>query len=984
MNKKKPKKIFYFAATHWDREWYKTVDQYRYTLIPVMDKIINTVSKDPDFKLFTLDGQTSVLFDYLVIRGETTYEDTLKSLIRQGRLLIGPWFTMPDEFLISCESMVQNLLYGHSLCEKYQAETLKTGYVCDTFGHVANFPQILNGFNIQSALISRGTNDEYLDSFFDWSSPDGSKVTTFRAPEVCGYGSFFFEVMSEYAPDYKAHLDEITDKAIQYVERELTRTSLPYVLLMDGMDHETIHEFMPEILDRLAVHFECPVVQERLDDVLWEVSSELKSSHKEQSKSINSLSQTGSDSSSINSFDCSSINSSDSGDASKALEAMVALKPTSRTGELTDHCKANIMHNKLIPHTLSSRYDLKSANDQCQNLLEHYAMPCSAIDEMNGFEYLYPFIRHAYTELLQNHAHDSICGCSIDAVHREMHTRFSKAYHTANEYFFQYCAKEYFRSVEAFKNQMADSDPSTALLQSTDAPSETTSVALAAATIKDGSISSSDMNTSQCIVKIFNPLPYEYQGAIEFDIDFDKDFDIKELPYVKFEQRNSFLILDEDNKELKYNIIHATRNKYVKQFGGNKRLADTHRVAVLGKLKPMGFTTFTIKPYELPYRITERFSTSPTSCENELIRFEIASDGTVAITDKNTGKSYSGLHSFLDCGEMGDGWFHIRPIADRSLSSLGSRVSIEKTFDGYAECKFLLRYEFELPKEKEKSYDFVKRSDAYEPLIIRSEFTITRDSKLVSVHTEIENNIKDHRLQLHLPTHTMSGGSYSVNQCNLILSRKTGLDHSHYNWKETDITEYPFENMAFIRSEDRKTPHGLMFLSKGGLHEVSCPGDQENSIDITLLRCFDKTVNTNGEPDGQLQGRQVFDYALLPISDETDSELIRRKDQYVCGYKEFTIPSGAKLISDSAFTFSSDGCTYLTSMPSKKQGSGIIIRAVNNSGEPSSFTLRFAKEVKSAILCNYLEEECGSAKVIGNDVVVDAMPYQMVNVKVGF
>lgn len=341
-----------------------------------------------------------------------------------------------------------------------------------------------------------------------------------------------------------------------------------------------------------------------------------------------------------------------------------------------------------------------------------------------------------------------------------------------------------------------------------------------------------------------------------------------------------------------------------------------------------------------------------------LVNVHLSLDGTVAITDKKTGKSYSGLHPFLNCGEMGDGWFHIRPIAEQTLFSLGSRVSIEKTFDGYAECKFLVRYEFQLPKEKVKSQDFVKRSDIYEPLIIRSEFTIARDSRLVSVHTEIDNNIKDHRLQLYLPTHTMSGESYCVNQCNLILNRRTGIDHSHYKWKETDIMEYPFENLAFIRSEDRKTPHGLMFLSKGGLHEVSCPGDQENSIDITLLRCFDKTVNTNGEPDGQLQGRQVFDYALLPISDETDSELIRRKDQYVCSYKEFTIPAGAKLISDSTFTFFPEGCTYLTSMPSKKQGSGIIIRAVNKSGEASSFTLRFAKEVKSACLCNYLEDHC--------------------------
>ena len=944
---KKIKKIYYFAATHWDREWYKTVDEYRFLLVPVMDKILKTLSTDPDFKLFTLDGQTSILEDYLTVRGSGSQEDLLKSLIHDGRLLIGPWYTMPDEFLTSCESLIQNLLYGHTICERYQADPLKTGYVCDTFGHIANFPQILNGFGIKSALISRGTNDDDLDCFFQWSSPDGSDVLTFKAPEVCGYGSFFFEVLSEFAPNYEEHIEEMTEKAIRYVERELTRTSLPYVILMDGMDHETIHEFIPEILARLSAHFDCPVVQERLDDVFKEINKDLPG------------------------------------------------KPSARTGELTDHCKAYVMHNKLIPHTLSSRYDLKEANDRCQNLLEHYAMPCSAIDTINGTDYLYSYIDYAYSLLLQNHAHDSICGCSIDAVHREMQTRFAKVYHTAKEYFFQFCSREYFRSVQAITEiaEAADADTASPL----------------------------------CIVKIFNPLPYEYKGAIEFDIDFDSDFEIQALPYVKYEQRNSFLILDEDNNTLKYNIIRASRGKNVKQFGGNKRPADTHRVAILSKLRPMGYTAFTIKPFRLPYRITERFSDSAVSCQNDFIKFEIAPNGTITIADKKTGRIYSGLHSFLDSAEMGDGWFHIRPIADRCISSLGCRVSIEKVFDGYVACKFLVRYEYMLPKEKVDSFGFTERSKAYDTCNILSEFTITRDSALVKVHTVIDNNIRDHRLQLHLPT-KIDADTYYVNQCNLILNRPTGLDNSHYTWKEADITEYPFESMVYIRSKNPSDPHGFLFLSQGGLHEVSCPGGEENSIDITLLRCFSKTVNTDGEPDGQLQSRQEFHYAIMPLSEETDCELVRIKDQYVSGYKEFTIPlkltvpSGAVPPSESAFTFSSDACAYLTCMPSRKDTSSIIIRAVNYSGTPSPCTIHFAKAVETAYLCNFLEKETGSVHVeVGedgksgsiraeadeerktgcvhaeaneegtgsvhadaNEIVVMVPPYKMVNIKVHF
>jgi alpha-mannosidase len=217
-----------------------------------------------------------------------------------------------------------------------------------------------------------------------------------------------------------------------------------------------------------------------------------------------------------------------------------------------------------------------------------------------------------------------------------------------------------------------------------------------------------------------------------------------------------------------------------------------------------------------------------------------------------------------------------------------------------------------------------------------------------------------------------------------MISRKTGLDNSHYTWKETDITEQAFENMVFLRSDNQLSPHGLLFLSKGGLHEVSCPGDKENSIDITLLRCFSKTVNTDGEPDGELQGIQVFEYALLPISNETDCELVLQKDQYVCGYKEFTIPSGLMLPNESAFSFSSDACTYLTCMPSTKSASSIIVRVVNNSQEASACAITFAREIKSACTCNFLEEDTCTLGVRSNEVEVIVLPYKMVNIKVSF
>ena len=874
----KPKKIFYFASTHWDREWYKTVDEFRYKLIPVLDHVISTLEDSPDFEIFTIDGQTILLDDYLTIRKK--HKGTLEKLISDGRLIAGPWYTMPDEYLLSSESIIQNLLAGHKITEAYHGQPLKCGYVCDIFGHIANLPQILRGFHIKTALISRGTNDCETECFFDWKSPDGSVILTYKAPETCGYGSFFYEAMCEFAPNYEDHLDEITEKAIAYVEREMTRTSLPYVILMDGMDHETIHEFAPEILRRLSEHFQCPVVQERLDT---------------------------------------------------AMESISEPRPL-LTNELNRHCKDNVMHNKVIPHTLSSRYDLKQANDRCQNLLEHYAMPCAAIDEMYHRPYIYEYIPYAYSLLLQNHAHDSICGCSIDAVHREMLTRFEKTYYTASEYFAQFCTAEYEHSLS---------------------------------------------QNSGCTVKIFNPMPYTYHGLLEFDIDFDPDFPTSELPYIKYEQRNAFRIFDEGGNEVKYNIICASRKKFVKQLGGNKRLADTHRVAVIASLRPLGFTSFRVEPFNKPYRITERLSAGPNCCENEYIRFSINSNGTVTIEDKETGFSYENLHSFIDCAEVGDGWFHMRPINDRIISSLGCSVNIEKVFDGYAACKFLVRYEWRLPKGKENVLGFSERSNLYEPYIIESEFTISRTSKLVTVKTTINNSISDHRLQLHLPT-GINSSTYYVNQCNLILSRPVGIDHSHYTWKEADISEYPFENTAFIKDET----HGLLFLSKGGLHEISCPNDIQNSMDITLLRCFSKTTGTNGETDGQLHGIQTFEYALMPLGTENYGDIVRVKDQYVSGNYAFTILSAQHASNESAFSFNSENCAYITCMPAEK--GGIIIRAANYAASDDPCTLTFARPVKNAYLCDFLENKISDITVESHQFTVAVPPFKMINIKVSF
>ncbi|MHC4715238.1 MAG: glycoside hydrolase family 38 N-terminal domain-containing protein, partial [Planctomycetota bacterium] len=136
------------SHTHWDREWYQTFQAYRRRLVEQTDAMMDVLEERAGFRYFHLDGQTSVLSDYLEIRPEN--RERLGRLIKSGRVLIGPWFTMPDEVLLSGESLVRNLLLGHAECAEWGTAPMPVGYVTDVFGHVSQTPQIFAGFGFDA------------------------------------------------------------------------------------------------------------------------------------------------------------------------------------------------------------------------------------------------------------------------------------------------------------------------------------------------------------------------------------------------------------------------------------------------------------------------------------------------------------------------------------------------------------------------------------------------------------------------------------------------------------------------------------------------------------------------------------------------------------------------------------------------------------------------------------------------------------------
>ncbi|MWA01650.1 alpha-mannosidase [Actinomadura sp. LD22] len=170
--------------THWDREWYLPFQRFRLRLVSLMDGVVDRMEADPRWR-FTLDGQMAAVDDYLEIRPER--RERVAALVRDGRLAVGPWQILHDEFLCSGENIVRNLELGMRRAEELGA-AMMVGYLPDQFGHCAQTPQILKLAGIEHACVWRGVPDRVRTRSFAWEAPDGTAVRTQYLPEG-GYGN---------------------------------------------------------------------------------------------------------------------------------------------------------------------------------------------------------------------------------------------------------------------------------------------------------------------------------------------------------------------------------------------------------------------------------------------------------------------------------------------------------------------------------------------------------------------------------------------------------------------------------------------------------------------------------------------------------------------------------------------------------------------------------------------------------------------------
>jgi mannosylglycerate hydrolase len=178
-----PSRITLVAHTHWDREWYEPFEVFRAHLVEMLDEALDELERDSRLS-FTLDGQVSLVDDYLELRPGA--EPRIRALVEAGRLHVGPWYTQADTLLADGEALIRNLEFGLRRAELLGG-AMHVGYMPDQFGHAAQLPQIFKSFGIDGAVLWRGVGPERPPHAFRWIGPDGSEVTALWLQD--GYGS---------------------------------------------------------------------------------------------------------------------------------------------------------------------------------------------------------------------------------------------------------------------------------------------------------------------------------------------------------------------------------------------------------------------------------------------------------------------------------------------------------------------------------------------------------------------------------------------------------------------------------------------------------------------------------------------------------------------------------------------------------------------------------------------------------------------------
>ncbi|MBI5934298.1 MAG: hypothetical protein HY867_11370 [Chloroflexi bacterium] len=975
------KTIHLISHTHWDREWYRTFQQFRLRLVHLVDGLLDILASDRDYKHFMLDGQTIILDDYLLMRPEA--ESTLRNHVRAGRVLIGPWHILPDMFLVSPEAHIRNLLAGDRNARRFGPK-MNIGYMPDSFGHIGQMPQILQGFGIDNACLWRGLDDQPAE--FWWQSPDGTRVLMLYLRDSYSNGAGL------NAGNHAQFTAQIQQAADSLAPHSYTND----LLVMYGTDHmEPPRETGKAVKAANKGLKGYRLVHSTLPKYLAAVKSKV-----EDQKSVPTI-----------------------------------------TGELRSSKRSH-----LLPGILSTRMWIKQRNHACENLLEKWAEPFSTFArlqvgtlERSNLTTFKPanILRQAWLLLLQNHPHDSICGCSIDQVHDEMLPRFDQVEQIGEEITRQ--------SLEVLAAQVDTSHGASSLatlVVFNPLSATRTDVVSAELSLP------SDVSDFEIVDEAGNTIPHQSasgQTAEFINVRIQRE-ELGGLLGMVNEGRAGNLAVqglrfERDGATLRVEAVFAENasprldiwNKGVKAFQGfiNDASIETFHIRArspesasvtfcAADVPGLGWKAFYVRGKEsvpaeikvtplmkalaplaklsiaqkLLARLGQSKTRPPYVIENDFLVVELnADDNTLTVTDKTAGQIYRGLNRFVDSGDCGDEYNFSPPINDSQQDAPKLRdLKIQR---GVVQQTMTVSLALTVPASL--SADRKSRSQEKVETLITTTIMLTNGVPRVDIHTRVENRAKDHRLRVHFPMLTKRVGRAEHDGHFEIVKRTIGVPPFDETWAEEPRPETHQRAFTSISDGENK-----LTIANRGLPEVevlqriqASPMSQgsDDGIAITLLRCvgwlsrddFSTRKNHAGPfletPKAQMIGKWEFDYSVVVARDNISCYQQAWNFETPLRAAGTDVHAGTLPASGSCVRV--DNASFVVSaVKEAEDGRGWIVRGYNIGDEEIEVTITPWRRFAKAERANMAEETVTRLKVgRGGEASVKARGHEAVTVK---
>lgn len=271
------------------------------------------------------------------------------------------------------------------------------------------------------------------------------------------------------------------------------------------------------------------------------------------------------------------------------------------------------------------------------------------------------------------------------------------------------------------------------------------------------------------------------------------------------------------------------------------------------------------------------------------------------------------------------------------------------------------------------------RSQEWKPVTLRMDLSVESGDAMVKVSMEVENQAENHRLRMLLPT-GIPGGKYFANEPFCVLERVCGQKEETRNWRECDPLEKAMTSFAGKRDQEG---YGLGFAAAYGLHEVAGLPDEAGTLAVTLLRSFGQCAPAQQCFDGQMLGKFVYRFGLIPLTPEVSYGALQRKQDCLAAGTESQVDLvAAEPCPESHSFFSLEGdqnlCYSTLKLP--EAGEGLVVRLFNLSDTNAAGRLVFDRPVKEAALLDLKEEPMEILKARGEKVELSVAPWKIATV----